>query len=184
MSESPLEPYRALGSRIKFLREQWQQSLREVSLTLEIDENTLKAIESGNTLPSADLLDMFISHFLLTEDQAQDLRELADNQLEQAGDALTSGIEDMLTKQVVMFMPVDSKVVYTDAMHATVNDSGVVMQFMQNSGPNNQQIPVSRVGMSHDHAKKVIEVLTSTLRQHDEQKKTKLLDTKKDTDNK
>lgn len=175
MSETSPEPYKALGARIKFLREQWQQSIHDVSSTLEIDERTLKAIEAGSTMPSQDLLDMFVSHFLLTEDQAQDLRDLADNQLDQASEALVGGIDDMLMKQVVMFMPIDNKIVYTDTMHATVNDNGVILQFMQNSGPNNQQVPVSRVGMSRDHAEKVIEVLTKTLNQHDDQKKTKLL---------
>ena len=71
------QPYAAFGARIKFLREQWQQTVDEVSGTLEIDHNALHLIESGKQLPSAEMLDMLISHFLLTEDQADDLRELA-----------------------------------------------------------------------------------------------------------
>jgi DNA-binding XRE family transcriptional regulator len=175
MSEQNHEPYQALGSRLKFLREQWQQTVQDVSGTLEIDESTLLAIESGMTLPAKELLDMLISHFLLTEDQAQDLHDLAESQLDQAGEALSSGIEDMLMKQVVMYLPVDNKVVYTDTMHATVNDHGVTLQFMQTPASGHQPVGVSRVGMSREHAEKVIEVLQNTLKQHDDSKRQKLL---------
>lgn len=168
-------PYKAFGDRIKFLREQWQQSLREVSATLEIDLETLQAIEAGKTLPEHEILDMLISHFLLTDDQADDLRELVDMGQEKFG-AIPApiGIEDMLAKQVVMYLPVDNKVIYTDAMHANVNDHGVILQFMQQL-PNAQPAVVSRVGMSREHAERVIEVLTQTLSQHDQNKNKKIL---------
>lgn len=168
------EPYESLGARIKFLREQWQQSVQEVCSTLEIDEISLKAIEAGSTLPRPELLDMLISHFLLTEDQAQDLRDLAEDNFQAASEALSSGLEDMLMKQIVMYLPIDSKIVYTDQMNATVNDHGVVLQFMQQTG-NGQSMPVSRVGMSREHAEKMIKVLENTLRQHDHGKQNKLL---------
>jgi transcriptional regulator with XRE-family HTH domain len=160
----------ALGARLKFLREQWQQSVHEVCTTLEIDEKTLRAYEAGKALPTADVLDMLISHFLLTEDQAQDLRELADDGRDDPADAFA---EDMLGKQIVMFLPIDSRIVYTDSMQATVNDKGVVMQFMQQNGPN-QSLPVSRVGMSREHAERIIDVLQKTLGQYDKENKKKI----------
>jgi transcriptional regulator with XRE-family HTH domain len=153
--------FSALGARLKFLREQWQQSVRDVCETLEISEDTLKALESGAVPPSPEVLDMLISHFLLTEDQAQDLRDLAGD----AEEATAQGVDDILNKGIVMFMPIDNRVVYTDAMQATVTENGVVLQFMQQS--NGQSIPVSKVGMSRHHAEKVIEVLQKTLDHHD-----------------
>lgn len=167
MRQNGGEPYAALGARIKHLREQWQQSPGEVSGTLEIDENTLKAIEAGKAMPGDEVLDMLISHFLLTEDQANELRDLADQYQEQSSDALAGGLEDMLMKQIVMYLPIDSKTIYTDSMNATVNNHGVVLQFMQSTGPEGQQFPVSKVGMSREHAEKLIEVLRNTLDQHD-----------------
>lgn len=157
--------YVALGARLKFLREQWQQSVKDVCGTLEIDEKQLKDFEAGKVRPPADVLDMLINHFLLTEDQAHDLRELAGDDKDIEAAAL-SGMEDLLTKQIVMFMPIDNKVIYTDSMTATVNDSGVVLQFMQQTS--GQSIPISRVGMSREHAEKVIEVLQNTLKHHDQ----------------
>lgn len=160
--------YGALGARLKFLREQWQQSVSDVCNTLEIDEKTLKAFESGKVAPSAEVLDMLISHFLLTEDQAQELRDLAGDD-----SAAANIVEDMLNKQLVMFLPIDTRVVYTDSMQATVTDSGVIMQFMQQSG-GGQSIPISKVGMSREHAERVVKVLQDTLRQHDQNSPKKL----------
>lgn len=175
MSKEDGLPYKAFGDRIKFLREQWRQSIREVSLSLEIDVKNLEDIESGKALPEHETLDMLISHFLLTEDQADDLRDLVD--FDGAGQNsfnLPAGIEDIMAKQMVMYLPIDNKVVYTDAMHANVNDHGVILQFMQQIPNIQQPTIVSRVGMSREHAEKVIEVLTQTLKQYDANSKKQL----------
>lgn len=170
------QPYKALGDRLKFLREQWQQSVRDVSGTLEIDEKLLKAIESGKTLPEIELLDMLISHFLLTEDQADDLRDLAELSQKDSNDTtFPTGLEDLLTKQIVMYVPLDNRVVYTDGMHANVNDHGVILQFMQQAPNGQQPNVVSRVGMSREHAERIIQVLQQTLSQYEANKKQKLL---------
>lgn len=165
--------YKAFGDRIRFLREQWQQSLRDVCHTLEIDEKTLRALEAGKMVPSVDILDMLISHFLLTEDQAQDLRDLIEDGKD-LGTGMPGSVEDMLAKQLVMYLPLDNKVIYTDSMQATVNDNGVVLQFMQQTGSSNQPVAVSRVGMSRAHAERVIKVLQDTLKQHDQHNQKKL----------
>jgi hypothetical protein len=41
------------------------------------------------------------------------------------------------------------------------------MNFMQGAGPNNQPLAVSRVGMSKEHARTIIDVLQKTLDQAD-----------------
>lgn len=167
MSTHDKDRYGALGARLKFLREQWQQSVSDVCNTLEIEEKTLRAFEAGKASPPIDVLDMLISHFLLTEDQAQDLRDLAEDQGEESESNLAGAVDDILSKQFVMFMPVDTRVAYTDSMQATITDSGVVLQFMQQT-VNGQSAPVSRVGMSRQHAERVIEVLQNTLKHHDQ----------------
>lgn len=156
--------YVALGARLKFLREQWQQTIKDVCSTLEIDEQQLKALEDGKVAPTPELLDMLISHFLLTEDQAQDLRDLIEDRDDYEN--VPANIEDILAKQLVMLMPSDNKIVYTDSMQVTVNDNGVILQFMQQiSG--GQPVAVSRLGMSREHAEKIITVLQDTFKQHD-----------------
>lgn len=174
MSKENREPYAAFGAKIKYLREQWRQTTTEVSTTLEIDEDLLKQIESGRILPADGLLDMLISHFLLTEEQAEDLRTLAIDSESQTAEGLASGIEEMLMKQIVMYMPVDNRVVYTDSMKATVGNHGVVLQFMQ-SQPDGKSNTVSQVGMSREHAEKIVEIIQKTLDHHDQSGKTKFL---------
>ena len=169
-------PYRAFGAKIKHFREQWKQSVSEVSGTLEIDELILKDIESGKLLPSENQMDMIINHFLLTNEQAEELRALTHIHSDPLGESLVGGVEDMLMKQLVMYMPLEQKVVYTDGMNVTVNRHGVVLQFTQNNGgtkikPNT----VCQVGMSREHAEKVVDVLKKTLQDHDKNQKSKFL---------
>lgn len=176
MEKNEHKPYRALGDRLKFLREQWKQSIDEVSGTLEIDEKALKAIEAGTALPEVETLDMLISHFLLTDDQADDLRELAEESQKPTSEHTASTtLEDIFSKQIVMYLPIDNRVVYTDSMHANVNDHGVVLQFMQHLPNTSQPAVVSRVGMSREHAERMITVIQQTLKQYDYNKQQKLL---------
>ncbi len=175
MAKKSEGPYAALGAKIKHFRQQWHQSLDEVSGTLEIDVKILREIESGKTLPHEDLLNMLINHFLLTDDQADELRQLASLQTDQIADGMLNGLEEMIMKQIVMYLPVDSKIVYTDSMNATVNKHGVVLQFFQNAGPDKKPVSISQVGMSRDHAEKVIEVLKKTLQEYDRNQSQKLL---------
>lgn len=175
MAKSNREPYEALGAKLKHFRKQWRQSIGEVSGTLEIDEIILKEIESGKMPPSEEVLNMLINHFLLSDEQADELKHMATLQKEQVPESLMSGLEDMIMKQIVMYLPVDNKIVYTDSMNATVNKHGVTLQFMQQSGQSNQPATVSQVGMSREHAEKVIEVLSRTLAEYDSNHKQKLL---------
>jgi hypothetical protein len=64
-----------------------------------------------------------------------------------------------------MVLPGDVRIVYTDMLHVSVNDYGVVMNFLQGSGPKNPPLAIARVGMSREHAKSVLEVLQKTLAQ-------------------
>jgi hypothetical protein len=44
-----------------------------------------------------------------------------------------------------------------------VNNYGVVINFMQAGGSDNQPVAVARVGMSREHAESVVQVLQQTL---------------------
>jgi hypothetical protein len=66
-------------------------------------------------------------------------------------------------KPPVYVMPMDVRIAYTDMVHVMANNYGVVVNFMQGAGPNNQPMIVSRVGMSKEHAQSLIELLQKTL---------------------
>lgn len=154
-------PFRPLGNRLKHLREKRQESLAEVSGAVEIDVALLTDIEQGVKRPSEDILLLLITHFSMKDEEATKLWELAE--YEQRNSATAT--KDDTNSQPLVIMPMDSRIVYTDTMHVVVNNYGVVMNFMQNSGQDNQPLAVARVGMSKEHARSVLEILQKTLSQ-------------------
>lgn len=168
-------PYKMLGGRLKGMREKHRESVAEVSGAVEIEVDTLAAIERGADRPSEDILLLLISHFAVKEDEASKLWELAG--YDKSETSITSMTIDELgsMKNTIMVMPMDVRVSYTDMAHVVVNDHGVVLNFMQTSGPNNQPLVVSRLGMSREHAETVIDLLQKTLAQHKQQSNKKAL---------
>ena len=158
-------PYKTLGARLKGMRERVRESLAEVAGSVEIEVDNLSAIERGTDRPSEDILLLLISHFAVKEDEATKLWELAEYAQNDTGIASLVNDPEGVIKNSVMVMPVDARVMYTDMAHVVVNNHGVVMNFMQTSGPNNQPLAVSRLGMSHEHAKSLLELLQKTLSQ-------------------
>ncbi len=167
--------YKPLGIRLKRLRQTRQESLAEVSGAVEIDIEHLSQIEQGTFCPSEDILLLLISHFGAKEDEATKLWELAgyDQSKVPASNMINDAIGE--PKPMVMVMPVDARIVYTDMLHVMVNNYGVVMNFMQGAGPNNQPLAVARIGMSREHAQSVLAVLQQTLAQAKTTPQTKSL---------
>lgn len=56
-------------------------------------------------------------------------------------------------------------ILYTDNIMVTSNEDGVVLDFCQRVGSSPQIRVVARVGMSREHAKKLLMVLTGQLEQ-------------------
>lgn len=158
-------PYGTLGGQLKSVRERLKETLAEVSGAVEIEIEALQRIENGELRPSEEVLLLLISHFEITDDDALSLWELAG--YDDARSGVSSSFEDASPQpnQTAFVMPMDIRVVYTDMVHVMVNNYGVVMNFMQNSGPNNQPLAIARVGMSKEHARSVLKVLQDTLDQ-------------------
>jgi transcriptional regulator with XRE-family HTH domain len=156
------QPFRTLGGRLKSVREQAKETLAEVSGAVEIDVAAMQQIESGESQPSEEILLLLISHFDITDEEATKLWELAG--YNQDNDSANAS-EAELIKKVAALLPLDGRITYTDMIHVAANDYGVVMNFMQNAGPNGQPLLVSRLGMSKEHAQSVISVLQKTLDQ-------------------
>ena len=157
------KPYKSLGDRLKALREKRSASLIEVSGAVEIDPETLASIEQGDIRPSEDILLLLISYFSSKEHEADKLWQLAGYERVEKEDQNNS--DQYAPQPAMMVMPLDARIVYTDTVHVLANNHGVVMNFLQNAGPNNQTIAVARVGMSREHARSVIELLQRTLDQ-------------------
>lgn len=159
-------PYRILGTKLKNAREQRKETLAEVSGAVEIDTETLELFEQGVQRPSEDILLLLLSYFDFKDEEATRFWELA-GYADKNGDTTQTSSFD-LGQPVAMVMPMDLRVIYTDMVNIMVNNYGVVMNFMQNAGPNNQPLAVARIGMSKEHAKSVLNVLQQSLNQPDQ----------------
>lgn len=155
-------PYKVLGARLRGMREKLRESLAEVAGSVEIELDQLNAFEMGESRPTEDILLLLISHFGMKEDEASKLWQLAGYEKDNA--TANMGIDEFGNlKNTVMVMPLDVRIAYTDMAHVVANEHGVVMNFLQANGPNNQPLAVARVGMSREHAKSLIELLQKTL---------------------
>lgn len=161
-------PFVGLGSQLKSMREKRQESLAEVSGAVEIEIDALSRMESGSERPSEDILLLLISHFAVKEDEATKLWELAGYDQGQLPVSHMANDTSGHVNQTVMVMPLESRVVYTDMVHVMVNNYGVVVNFMQSTGPNNQPLAIARLGMSKEHAQSVLDVLQRTLGQSEQ----------------
>ena len=161
----PARQFGSLGKQLRSLREAIHETLAEVSGAVEIDIKELASFELGQQRPSEDILLLLISHFGAKDDEAVKLWELAGYNLEKIPGSHMHNDSEGQARQGVMVAPADARIVYTDMVHVMVNNYGVVMNFMQGAGPNLQPLAITRVGMSREHAKSVLEVLKTTLDQ-------------------
>lgn len=155
-------PYKSLGDELLRIRKRLGESVAEVSGAVEISDDHLTAFERGENRPSEDILQLLISHFDLRDDESDKLWELAG--YDRLPAVQTGGDEAFTQQPAIMILPVDARVVYSDSFQVTINQYGVVMNFMQKAGPNGQPLAVSRIGMSLEHAERIAEVLDQTIK--------------------
>ncbi len=163
-------PFEAFGNQLKEFREKAKESIAEVSGAVEVDTQALAEIEAGASQPSEDIVLLLISHFALKEDEALKMWELAGYDQEKTG--ITSIVADGNgSTQTAYVNQNDARILYTDMVHVNANKYGVIINFLQGLGSNNQPMAVSRIGMSHEHAKSLLDVLQQTLQLSAEQEK-------------
>jgi transcriptional regulator with XRE-family HTH domain len=163
MSEdAKAQPFQPLGARLKLIRQKLQESLAEVSGAVEIDEELLERFEHGAERPNEDLLMLLISHFGIRDDDAVNLWELAGYDTSRRPGA-TNDDNQSKAAPLTLLLALDARILYSDGFHVTANPSGIVVNFTQNAGQDNQAVPIARVGMSHEQAQNVMRVLSQAL---------------------
>ncbi len=171
MGQHKSQPFSPFGNALKQLREKSSKSQAEVSGAVEIAQDILVSYEQGEARPPEDVLFLLIQHFDLKGSEADELWRLAGyTRREIEGEQYFMNDDIGGAKQIrnVDISQEDAKVVYTDMIQIMVNNYGVILNFMQGAGVNNKPLAVSRIGMSKEHARSVLEVLTKTLEQADE----------------
>lgn len=170
MKKSDLQPFSSFGLALKNLRTKHNKTCAEVSGAVEIDEQKLLDFEAGRHRPSEDILLLIIQHFDLIDEDAKDLWRLAgySDLSDDSKYYVNDDNNELLQSKTVLISPQDARIVYTDMIQVMVNNFGVIINFMQGAGSGTNPLAVSRVGMSKEHAKSVIDVLTKTLQQAEE----------------
>lgn len=156
-------PYKPLGTHLKYLREQLQESVMEVSGAVEIEPDALNRIEDGSERPSEDILMLLIQHYNPQDQEAVQLWELAGYEGEHDH---KPRLEDLVNniggKQLVMLMAMDMRTMYSDGIDIDINQAGLTMNFTQTSSPT-RRAPVGRIGMSYEQANNVMKTLEQAL---------------------
>lgn len=160
--QSQKSPFRPLGRHLKKLRDKAKESLAEVSGAVEIDVRDLASYELGQARPNEEVLLLLISHFGAKDDEAVQLWELAGYGIAKVASVQMTN-DELLSSQRTN--PVENKIMFTDVVDITVNNYGVVMNFMQGAGLNTKPSSIAKVGMSREHAKSVLQILQTTLAQ-------------------
>ncbi len=160
------QPYSELGNFIKSHRQKINESLQDVSSAIEIEPSDLEKIELGQDRPSEDILILLINHFNLKDNEALMLWKMAnydDISLLENMPYTTIPKNDVVQgANIVMLMPVDARAIYSDNFEVLVGQTGLILNFSQNM-PNNQTIPVSKVGVSVEQATNILKALQTAL---------------------
>ena len=155
-----MKPYKDFGIALKAYRVAVGESLEELSGALEIEPDRLHRFESGEELPNSDLLEMLISHLSLRDREADRLWELAG--YDEDDEPKTSSRPELTDHMRLSIQLVDpAQIVFTDAIQVVKNKFGVILNFGQQ---NHKDLKVvSRLGMSEEHARKVLKALSEAL---------------------
>jgi len=158
-------PFKTLGTHLKYLREQQQESLHEASGAVEIEVDELQRIEQGVKRPSEDILLLLIQHYNMRDQEAVQLWELAGYDGDDSPHKVRideTATATLNSKQLVMLLAMDVRTMYSDGVDINVNQAGITLNFTQTAG-NNQRLPVGRIGMSYDQAEQVVKTLEQAL---------------------
>lgn len=157
-----LNPFKPLGRRLKELRGQINETLAEASGAVEIDVRQLAGFELGQARPTEDVLLLLLSHFGVKDDEAVKLWDLAGYNMSKIPASYMGSVS---TRDSQAISGSTNHVLFTDIVDVIVNNYGVVMNFMQNTGLGAQPAVVAKIGMSREHAKSVMQILQLTLSQ-------------------
>lgn len=164
-----------LGNELRKIRKNAGQTITEVAQALNVDRSHLTKVELDQDRPSEQLLQALIAHFSLERVTASRLWHLAGfSELVTAkkyGGKEKSMDDSAMVPSKVSSAPninidPNKPTLYTDSIFINSSDFGLVVDFARRIGPE-QHFVVTSVGMSFEHAKKLVEVLNDHLQKHE-----------------
>ena len=164
------------GAEIRQIRKDAGETIADTASAIGVDRSHLTKIELGQDRPSEQLFMSLIAHFSVTRVTAQRLWSLAGFTGELVTAEHHGGKETLMDEDSMLpakqgqaaSVNIDPSkpTLYTDSIFINSNDFGLVVDFARRVGPE-QHFVVSSVGMSFEHAKKLLEVLNDHLQKHE-----------------
>src|ERR1039458_5725977 len=118
----PDKPFASLGKHLKNVREEARRSLAEVSGAIEIDEQALSLIETGQERPAEEVMLLLISYFDVQDQEALHLWELAQydsdltDHLQFNEPGHEPGPPAFASKPIVMMLAMDMRTMYSEGL--------------------------------------------------------------------
>lgn len=150
--------YQKLGEALRSYRLNKEiGGIKTVANEIGVDYSNLSKVENGHIKPSKNLLEKLVAFYDVPAIEASQLYYLA-GETEGVTFKLTEPINiksdqlDPAAIQSQVSIPQNNPVLYAGAVYIDVTPFGVVFNFAQQTGPTNNLVVVSRIGMSTEHA--------------------------------
>jgi transcriptional regulator with XRE-family HTH domain len=172
-----MQQINVLGQELRSMRNSASESLLDTAKALGVDRTHLNKIELGSYKPSKKLLDEILAHFSVEGVKASQLRDLLKHGkvehvviggFKEGDKGMNNELQTVQQPNQVTVDPSKVQVVYTDSTIVSSSDYGLVLDVAQTvTGNPQQQFVVARIGMSFDHAKRLLEVINDHLQKHE-----------------
>ncbi len=161
-----MQPTISIGKALRTLRKSHGESLASLSSAIEVDRAYLNKIELDKITPSPKLLNKILVHYLVEGNDALRFKQLAGhipylvdvNEGRKEDAYMPEGNQMVQNAPQISINPMQTPVLFTDSTFVSSSDYGLILDIAQTVGGQQHNI-VSRIGMSFDHAKKLVEVI-------------------------
>lgn len=177
-----MQDLKKLGDLVREERVKNNLSLAGLSRRLKVDRTLISKVENGRYNPTPGFLQKIIEVFSLDSARANLLWDLSGRP---SGPVLvgTNNLKEIKMDHHlphhptpapppphtmnVSVNPAQTPVLYSDAVSVTSSEFGMVFDFGQRVNTTNNVAIVSRVGVSYDHARKIMEAINNELERHE-----------------
>lgn len=172
-STNVMKKYAPLGEKLKKYRQDLGLTAKDIAHVTNTSRSYITRLENGYEKPQFSILSILISHYSLSGREASELLTLAGYPtggviVPQEGREVFKIDKSKNPNEIQVNLPNDLKALYSDSMFVHLSPFGLVLDFAQTVGPTNQQqTVVSRIGMSKEHAKAMVEVIQRKLEEKD-----------------
>lgn len=154
-----------LGIALKAYRLASGEAIKDLAAAIEVSDNTVREFEAGIKAPDIEIIELFIRHYSLRDQESERLLALAGLESDSIAIDQDFEIDDIdissMNKQLDVVI---GPVFYADDIEIVTSDNGVTINFLQSTfGSSDNRIIISRIGMSHNLAKKFSDQLKNKL---------------------